>query len=342
MSYVGSFLPHIIEKYYSMGINRVLIQGLSTVTGILPFSLAEMLVIFLVLVGVWKLIGTLVLLLKKREGGIGIISTYLLNLLSFLSVVYLLFILLWGLNYNRITFANIAHLTIQPASTEELAAVCNILIERTNQLRMKVDEDQSGVMRVSGGKIQMLNRGDAGYQEAAAIYPELGGRYGNPKGILASEIMSYMGLDGVYCPFTGEANVNMAVPDAMLPCTVSHEMAHQRGFAREDEANYIAYLTCKLNPDTDFQYSGNLLAVINSMNVLEKNDIERYTQLRKSYSNGVRKDLEDYSLFIKKHESLAGRISSDANDLYLKSNRQSDGVYSYNRMVDLIIAEYRN
>jgi hypothetical protein len=250
--------------------------------------------------------------------------------------------LFWGLNYNRITFAQIARYTIRPASTEELANVCTILIDRTNQLRIKVDQDQKGVMRAARTRTQVLTDGAAGYQEAAAIYPELGGRYGTPKGILASEIMSYMGLDGVYSPFTGEANVNMAVPDSMLPCTVAHEMAHQRGFAREDEANYIAYLTCRLNPDVDFQYSGNLLAVINSMNMLRKYDKERYTELRKSYSAGVLKDLEDYSNFIQKHESMAGRISNDVNDLYLKSNRQSDGVYSYNRMVDLLIAEFRS
>lgn len=235
-----------------------------------------------------------------------------------------------------------AHYTIQPASTEELANVCNILIDRTNQLRMQVDQDENGVMRASKERNHMLDGGEAGYQNASAIYPELGGRYGTPKGILASEIMSYMGLDGVYSPFTGEANINMAVPDAMLPCTVSHEMAHQRGFAREDEANYIAYLTCSLNPDIDFQYSGNLLAVINSMNMLKKYDRERYTELRKTYSSGVQRDLEHYSNFIQEHESVAGRISNDVNDLYLKSNRQSDGVYSYNRMVDLLIAEYRS
>ena len=145
----------------------------------------------------------------------------------------------------------------------------------------------------------------------------------------------------IYCPYTGEANVNMTVPDAMLPCTVSHEMAHQRGFAREDEANYIAYFTCNLNPNIDFQYSGNLLAVINSMNMLKKHDLPRYSELQKTYNNGVQKDLEDYSIYIREHESLAGAISNDVNDLYLKSNRQSDGVYSYNRMVDLLIAEFR-
>lgn len=342
ISYVCSFFPSMIERYYSTGINCIFVKFLSTVTGILSFSLAELLLICLVLVFVWKLVSLLVLFIKTRRIGEVFVARNLFNLLSFISILYLLFILVWGLNFNRITFAQMAHYNIQPASTEELTNVCNILIDRTNQLRIKVNQDELGVMIASGNRKHILNGGDAGYLEAAAIYPELGGRYGTPKGIVMSEIMSYVGLDGVYCPFTGEANVNMAVPDALLPCTVSHEMAHQRGFAREDEANYIAYLTCNLNPDIDFQYSGNLLAVINSMNMLRKYDIERYSELRKSYSNGVQKDLEDYSIFVQKHEGLAGKMSNDLNDLYLKSNRQNDGVYSYNRMVDLLIAEFRS
>jgi hypothetical protein len=341
LSYICSFFPLFIERYYSIGINGAVISALSIATGILPFSLAEMLVIFLVLSIVWRL-RALVILLKLNELNQPIFLKYLTNLIAFVSIVYFAFILLWGLNYNRISFANIAHFSIQPATTEELADLCANLIDRTNRLRVSLDEDQNGVMRISGGKASILNGGYAGYEQAAAIYPELGGKYGKPKGLLLSNFISYLGFAGVYCPFTGEANVNMAVPDALLPSTLAHEMAHQRGFAREDEANYIAYLTCLLNPDPDFQYSGNLLAVIHAMNMLKRYDIERYNHLQKNYSNGVRQDLIYYSDYVKKHVTILGKISNDVNDLYLKSNRQVDGVYSYNRMVDLLIAESRN
>ncbi len=340
--YVSSFSALNIERYYSTGINRLVISAVSIATGILPFSLAEMLVILLVFIIVWISVWMLFILLKMKKFDHSILLNYLLNLLAFVSIVYFAFVLLWGLNYNRISFADIAHFTIQPATTEELADVCNNLIDQTNRLRVRLDEDENGVMRISGGKAHILTGGDAGYEKAAAIYPELGGRYGQPKGILLSEPMSSLGLAGVYSPFTGEANINMALPDAMLPCTVSHEMAHQRGFAREDEANYISYLTCNLNSNPDFQYSGNLLAVIVSMNMLKSYDIERYLQLQEKYSPGVREDLKNYSVFLKKHENVAGNISNDVNDLYLKSNRQVDGVYSYNRMVDLLIADFRS
>ena len=341
LSYVSSLYPLITERYYSMGIDRIIISWLSWGSGIFPFSLAEVILLLFVLFLLWKLVKILVIHLGTKKYRQSCARRYLINALIFFSIIYLAFILLWGLNYNRLSFARIANLDVHPATTEELAEVCSLLIDRTNELRMQVDVDENEVMEVAGGKDGILQRADAGYNEATAIYPVLGGKYGHPKGILLSEPMSYLGLTGVYCPFTGEANVNMAVPDSLLPSIVSHEMAHQRGFAREDEANYIAYLACTLNPDPDFQYSGNLLAVIISMNTLKSYDTERYLQLQAKYNDGVKKDLNFYSLFWKKHESLAGKLSDAVNDLYLKSNRQYDGVYSYNRMVDLLIAEFK-
>ena len=55
-------------------------------------------------------------------------------------------------------------------------------------------------------------------------------------------MLSYLGISGIFIPFTCEANVNATLPDWEIPFTACHELAHQRGFAREDEANYVGYL----------------------------------------------------------------------------------------------------
>ncbi|HWP95713.1 MAG TPA: DUF3810 domain-containing protein [Syntrophomonadaceae bacterium] len=336
-----SFNSLLVENYYSRGLDRSIIQGLSAVTGIFPFSLAELAVILLLVFIVWQIFRMVITPAKRKELGRDKSARFLINVLVLISLAYFIFTLLWGLNYYRLTFANITHMTVRPASKEELADLCESLIVQANQLRTIVDEDHDGVMHITEGKEQVLNRASAGYLEAADRYPQLGGKYGKAKGVLFSETLSYMGLSGVYCPFTGEANVNMAIPDSMLPATVCHEMAHQRGFAREDEANYIAYLTCKFNPDPGFQYSGILLAVTNAMNMMRNVDAERYQQLRKEYGTGLRNDLADISQYWAKHESFLERISSQVNDGYLKSNGQTAGIYSYNQMVDLLLAERR-
>jgi hypothetical protein len=341
LAHVFSFFPDVVEKYYSKGLNRLTIHILSTVTGVFPFSVAELLSVLLVVLIACRLIRAVILLVKEKTVRKDIILGFLINVLMFVSICYFGFILLWGLNYYRLPFADLAQLKVRPASTEELVNVCESVIDRANTLREKVDEGQDGVMRVSGGRSHIFGLASAGYKKAAKKYPELGGIYGKPKSVFLSEAMSYAGISGVYCPFTGEANVNASIPDAILPCSICHEMAHQQGFAREDEADYIAYLTCNLDPDTDYQYSGTLLALIRSMDMLRSYNIDKYNQLQKRYNVGVNRDLANISAYWDKYEGPFTRTTSDINDIYLKSNNQKEGTYSYNRMVDLLIAEYR-
>jgi len=196
-------------------------------------------------------------------------------------------------------------------------------------------------MFIDGGYKTVFDRAIEGYDILSKDIKEVGGLYGKPKRILNSKFMSYAGISGIYSPFTFEANVNTLQPDSMIPSTASHEMAHQRGFAREDEANYIAYLTCKASPSKDFQYSGVLLGLIHSMNALYKYDKEAYFTLKEKYSEGVQADLKNINLFWSKYDGPIERTSTKINNAYLKSNYQKDGVYSYGRMVDLLIAEYQ-
>jgi hypothetical protein len=341
LGYIFSFFPGLVERFYSRGFNRFVVSVLSSATGVIPFSLAELIIVLLLFILIWRFIQGLAALIKGKVIESGSVLKFTLNTVAGIACIYFAFILLWGLNYYRVDFSDIAKLEVRPASVQELASVCEDLIERANMLREKVSEDNNGVMKIDS-KAYVFSRAFAGFKKAAEIYPELGGRYGKPKGVILSNVMSYLGISGVYFPFTGEANVNTFIPDVQLPSSACHEMAHQRGFAKEDEANYIAYLTCSLNPSPDFKYSGVILALIHSTNMLKEYDSQRYEQLRANYSDGVRRDIDDISAFWDQYKGPAERISNDINDLYLKSNRQKDGVYSYNRMVDLLIAEYRS
>lgn len=341
LTYVSSLVPGLVETVYSNAVYKMIGQSLSLATGIFPFSTAEFIILLLVLFITLRLAMLIVKLFQGTPGKGHIILRSLTNMLIFASLIYFSFILLWGLNYHRLPFSRIAGLDIKPASVHELAEVCESIIDRANELRSKVGEDADGVMQLPDGKPDVFNRAYKGYDNAAEVYPKLGGKYGRPKGVMLSHLMSYTGISGVYFPFTTEANVNIAIPDSMLPSTTCHEMAHQRGFAREDEANYIAYLTSSLHPDADFQYSGTLLALIHSMNALYNHDQEKFKELYKKYSMGVMRDLADINDFWERYEGPVEEFSSDINDAYLKANRQQDGIQSYGRMVDLLIAEYR-
>lgn len=333
--------PGWVEAVFSNGIYRWVSQPLSLLTGLLPVSLMELgLLAGMAAVPILLLYG-IIRTIRKRTEVLAFLANILIFLLAAGSIVYFSLVLLWSLNYNRLPFADIASLEVRPSSVEELAGVCSRILDRTNSLRGKITEDPNGIMSMPGGYMSAFKRAYKGYDNAARIYPELGGRYGNPKGILFSHAMSYTGISGIFCPFTGEANVDIAMPDLLIPSTAMHEMAHQRGFAREDEANYIAWLTCKLHPDPDFQYSGSVLALIYSMNALYANAPEKYKELRNRYSEGLVRDLQNHSEFWRRYEGPVEKVADRVNNAYLKANRQKDGVRSYGRMVDLLIAEYR-
>ncbi len=330
--YFSSRNPELVERLYSNGIYKPLGSILSKAFGILPFSAAEFIVI---LVPAAFIVYTVRTLLNMQ------LLKYLTNILVIVSIVFFSFIGVWGLNYYRMPFASIAGLEVRPASVYELESLCLDLIERANTLRLSVSVDSEGNVAIPGSPRDILKNCHKGYESVAGKYPELSGSYSHPKPVLLSRLMNYTGLCGVYFPFTGEANVNIAIPESTLPYTASHEMAHQRGFSREDEANYISYLACSAHPDVNYRYSGILLALTNSMNALHDTDQALFKKLSESYSDEVRHDLASINEFWAGYEGPVERATDRINDKYLKANNQKDGVKSYGRMVDLLIAEHR-
>ncbi len=333
--------PQLIESSYSTKIYYWTIRPYSLLTGIFPFSLAELIVVCTMLFIIYKVVSAIIRLKRNPRDYIKEIPRKGANLALALVVMYVAFNLMWGLNYSRMTFAEISSLPVEPASVDELAELATYLTLWANELRGQVVEDDEGVMTLPNGVWDVFGRGHLGYERAAEIYPQLRGMYGKPKGVLLSRYWSYTGIGGMFFPFTAEANVNIDMPHFMLPSTTTHEMAHQRGFAREDEANYLAYLTSTLHPDPDFQYSGVMLALTHTMNALYRYDIETWRDIRDEYSEGVIRDLRDWQDYRARYEGRVKEVSNRVNDTYLMANRQEDGVRSYGRMVDLMLAEHR-
>ncbi|MGE5589006.1 MAG: DUF3810 domain-containing protein [Bacillota bacterium] len=335
-------VPAWVESAYSRGMFPHIARALHTVFGWVPFSLAEALVELLVFVTLAWLADTVRrIALQPPRRRWGAAWRRLSALVVVLGAAYLAFILLWGLNYGRRPLAESLGLQTRPSSVNELTDLCDDLIDRANSLRQQVREDSNGFMRLNGSIPDALRRASLGYERASALYPVLAGTHSPPKGVWVSKLWSYTGIGGVYFPFTGEANVNVAVPASSIPASAAHEMAHQRGFAREDEANYIAYLVDNLHPDADFRYSGTLSALVSAMNALYAQDPGRYKELAVRYSPGVRRDLEQLDAYWNAHEGTVSRTANHINDQYLKANMQAEGVGSYGRMVDLLLAEYR-
>ena len=322
------------ELFFARGINKWTIELMSLVTGFFKYSIAEFVVYGHVLAAP---IVAILLIVKLFKGGI---LRSLLRLLQYVSVLYVAFMLLWGFNYNRVSISEILEFKVQTYSTQDLVELTESLIKSANTLREYQIEDSEGVMESPGSYKEIFARAHEGYNTIGKSVKALNGPYGRPKPVFASELMLYTGITGVYFPFTAEANVNIAVPDLLLPATTLHEMAHQRGIAPEDEANFVAYVTALSHPDKDFNYSGTVLALIHSMNALYAQDSELAMTLRNSYSEGLNRDMAYYSEFWKAYEGKTNEVADQVNDTYLKASGETDGVKSYGRMVDLLLGYY--
>ena len=131
------------------------------------------------------------------------------------------------------------------------------------------------------------------------------------------------------------------MPDYDIPFTTCHELSHLKGFMREDEANFIGWLACVRSEEAYFNYSGWIAAYIYAGNALAKYDRETHAMLAASLYPKVRTDLHAGSAFWAQYEGPVAETHDKVNDTYLKFNHQSDGVESYGRMVDLLLADFR-
>lgn len=326
--------PDLLEKIYPARWNRALIQLMSKITGPLPFSLGEAFVYFHVFLGVFLL---LLFIVKLFKGGA---ITLLSRTMAYGSILYIIFMLVFGFNYQRPSVRT--HIALEKTLYEKevLIEMNKVLIEEANTLRKNLTENGNGVFTLEMDEGTLYEEAIKSYDSFSQDYPVYGGTYGPAKGILLSEYMNYTGITGIFMPFTGEANVNTKGPDLLFPATVLHEMAHQRGVAYEDEANYLAYVTSQYSEVESIRYSGTMLALISSMNALYRTDKEAYRALYTTYSEEVQRDLMGYNVFYKPYEGKVQEQATKVNDNYLKSNGQVSGVRSYGEMVNLLLEHF--
>jgi type IV secretory pathway VirB2 component (pilin) len=332
-----------VEQVFSLRIYKWLSQIISSITGLFPFSIAEIIIILLPFACLIMLCRFIIHIIRDKANRKEIALKGLLNLLCGLSLTLFMFVMLAGMNYYRYSFTHYSGLEIRNSTVDELYALTESLVKQANEYREKVPAtDENGVFRLSVSKYKAARIADKAMDRISEEYGVLKGAYAAPKPVVLSPIMSYTEITGIFFPFTMEANVNVHVPDYSIPATMLHELAHLRGFMREDEANYIAYIAGMASDNVEFNYSATMLALISSGNALYRQDRDLYSTLREQYSEKVDLDLRANSAYWAKYEdTVVSTVSNKVNDTYLKANAQADGVKSYSRMVDLLLAKYR-
>ena len=174
-------------------------------------------------------------------------------------IIYCFFYWSWGFNYNL--KSELESLKTNEYSKEELYSTTQYYIKKTNDLQIALSKSSQDKVESKLSFYQVKNECINSIKKSNWILNNKEMNSFPVKKSLFSTPLSYMGFSGYINPFTLEANINFNIPDISLPVTVSHEIAHQIGYAFEDEANYIAIETLSNSKNNYLRYSGNLMAV---------------------------------------------------------------------------------
>ena len=335
--------PDTCEHLFSRGIY----PWVSSVWGYLPsltsISIAQWVVIIAIVSIACMLVYYIVRIIKRSGERLRYLYRMVMSVLGILSVAFFLYAMLCGLNYYRYTFAQNEGFDVRESSTQELVALCNELASELNTTRAELGDDMRAHFDERGGFEGYAVRSVDEMKTLAEQYATLERPvYSRPKPVtLFSQLMSYGNITGLYFAFTVESNINTLPPFFTLPATMGHELAHQCGYMREDEANFIAYLACKQSGDALIRYSGYFDAYAYALTALYQVDEEAARTVDAQLSGAVCADYATNREFWAGYEGPFREVAQGMNDAYLKANDQSDGVRSYGRMVDLLLAERR-
>ncbi len=336
------------ENFFLKWLFRPMSYLLGSVFGIFPFSVAEMSIILAPFLLLALIVGFIVKLVKTKGAKLFWLITFVLNTVIIAGVVYSFYVFGCGANYSRVSVAAQMDLEVRDSSKEELKELLTRLIEMTNELRegevYNLAEDENGVYKLSVTKRQMSKKVKYSYialkNANTGLYfagPDVG-----PKGVFFSRQMSKTEMTGLYTCWTMEANVNIDVPDYSIYSTMAHELSHLNGFIRENEANFLSFLTGLNSDDPEIRYSCFMEALIYTMNAYYAADSKNYFDVVAPMCNGVRRDLNANNEYWKQFEdTVISNAVENANNSYLQGNEVESGTKSYGEVVDLLLAYYR-
>ncbi len=326
---LAKLAPKFWFSFYT-DFSRGAMRFLGAITGWIPFPLWEILLILLVLA---IPVGLIVAIKQRRVLG------WLTALLEGILLLVFLFVGLWGLNHFAPGLDKQIGLEVKPYTTSQITAAAKYYAEQADYYAALVDRDENG--DVIFPEFSEMNRLAAeGYKALGAELPRLSDPVGKVKPLLFSDAFAYMGTTGIFICFTGEAGVSTSTYIVDQPFTICHEMSHSLAFAAEDEANYCAFLACRASDSPVLNYSGYYSAFFYCYNALKKQDAKAAEKLWKYCSDQLKHDSASQYAHDQQYEGPVQSTVQKANDGYLKTFQQEEGVQSYGLVADYLIADY--
>lgn len=323
---------------YAVTVYPVLMRMLGSISDLAEFAVDEVFIYLFLGAACGYIVSGIRRMWKKRITIRRWLGMTFFGILKIGILWFLVFTLNCGINYHRTPFSELAGLPTGKSSVEELEGLCLWLTDRIGETASRISREENGLCALPN---QMREKTRDAMRKLGEQYPELSGWYPKAKPVFTWVVLSLELLEGISGPYTMEAHYNPDIPAYSQPTVLCHELSHLKGFMREDEANYIAYLACSGAEDANLQYSGLMLAYTHSINALYEADYERFLRVREQLCEQAEMDYAYHRYYWAQYKGPVSEISDKVNDAYLKANAQEEGSRSYGRMVDLLLGEYR-
>ncbi len=336
--YLAFWFSERFADFFNRYISSAVRALLAHLTSAIPFSFAECL---LLLLPIWVVLVTRSL--TKRYGDT--VREMLLSIVCICSafgVVFTLFTLGFAPAYRGSTLDSKLGLEQNEVSANDLYDTALWLSEKLEEESKDIYFGADGFSVMPYNYTEMNSRLLEAYGNTCDKYKFVQRINSRLKPVMLSPAMSYTHITGVYTFFTGEANINVAFPDYTLAFTAAHELSHQRGIARENEANFMAFIVCMESDDAYIRYCAYLNMYEYVSSALYRADGQLYSKAYSTLPLCVRGEMQAYSAFYEQYrDSAASNVSEAVNDTFLKLHG-TEGTKSYGMVVDLAVAYYKN
>ncbi len=335
--YIAFLFSESFSDLFNRYISSVVRAALAYATSWIPFSLGE----FILILSPFVFVAVVIWGTKKFSDSWRDVIIFCVSLLSIISLILSLFVFGFAPAYRGKTLDKKLEIESREVSADELYKTAMILSEKINEEYKTVRyNDVTDFSVMPYGYDEMNDKLIEAYDKVCDEHDFVQRLDSNIKPVMLSELMSYTHITGVYSFFTGEANLNISFPDYTLPYTAAHELAHQRGIAREDEANFMAFLVCSASDDGYLRYCAYLNLYEYVASALYSASSELYYEVLDTLPAAVRYEMQAYSNFFAKYRnSPAADVSGAVNNTFLIIHG-TEGTKSYGMVVDLAVAYF--
>jgi hypothetical protein len=342
-----SAVPGVTEVIYGRWLGPNVARLLSLITGVIPIALSELFVAAVIGRQVW---GGSIALVDIKRGKRQLVNAFQaggLRLAQDAGVLIAAFYLLWGFNYSRAPLQQrMEWPALGEVGAEELSALAEQLISLANESYLDIhgSEDAGEPTRLpeDGRSVQDALAGGWVQARNELGLPAVSGPFGKAKIPLFTPWYEWTGVAGFYFPYTGEANLRGGIPAVDRPKMLAHEMAHQRGVARESEANFWGYLAASHSLDRHSRYSAFVFAQRQLLSILARQDRERTTELLEKRYPGVQRDIDYSREYWAAFRGRGTELGNTVNHAFLRTNRVEGGIRNYSMSTILLIAYARS